>query len=395
MGKNIVSRSTWFEWERILSLVAPGSNLREGLDNILDGQKGALIVVGIDEEVEKVLDGGFKLDCEYTPLDNILDGQKGALIVVGIDEEVEKVLDGGFKLDCEYTPERLFELSKMDGAIILDDTVEHILYANVHLQPDKRYVTDESGTRHRTAQRIAKQLDRVVIAISERKRVQTLYKGEVRYKLRSVEGLMNEASQGINTLERYRYVLDKALINLTLLELDGIATVEEVCIVLQKFEMFKRIKIDVIECLFELGSEGKLLRLQLEDLIFGLRDEKLEFLKDYYSEGEEKEEELAEEMAALDDTELLDLAKLSSILGFGKTSKSLDNPVITKGYRLLSKFGKLTKKDVDCLVEKFGQLSKIQEATIEELSEVLSKFKANAVKRGFERVKFMTELGKK
>ena len=346
------------EWERILSLVAPGSNLREGLDNILDGQKGALIVVGIDEEVEKVLDGGFKLD-------------------------------------CEYTPERLFELSKMDGAIILDDTVEYILYANVHLQPDKRYVTDESGTRHRTAQRIAKQLDRVVIAISERKRVQTLYKGEVRYKLRSVEGLMNEASQGINTLERYRYVLDKALINLTLLELDGIATVEEVCIVLQKFEMFKRIKIDVIECLFELGSEGKLLRLQLEDLIFGLRDEKLEFLKDYYSEGEEKEEELAEEMAALDDTELLDLAKLSSILGFGKTSKSLDNPVITKGYRLLSKFGKLTKKDVDCLVEKFGQLSKIQEATIEELSEVLSKFKANAVKRGFERVKFMTELGKK
>ena len=346
------------EWDKILAAVAPGSKLREGLDNILDGQKGALIVVGIDEEVEKVLDGGFSLN-------------------------------------CEYTPERLFELSKMDGAIILDDNIEHILYANVHLQPDKRYLTDESGTRHRTAQRIAKQLDRVVIAISERKRVLTLYKGDIRYKLRTAEELMSESSQGINTLERYRYVLDKALINLTLLELDGIATVEEVCIVLQKFEMFKRIKIDVIECLFELGSEGKLLRLQLEDLIFGLRDEKLEFLKDYYSEGEEKEEELAEEMAALDDTELLDLAKLSSILGFGKTSKSLDNPVITKGYRLLSKFGKLTKKDVDCLVEKFGQLSKIQEATIEELSEVLSKFKANAVKRGFERVKFMTELGKK
>ena len=346
------------EWERILSLVAPGSKLREGLDNILDGQKGALIVVGKDEEVEKVLDGGFALD-------------------------------------CEYTPERLFELSKMDGAIILDDNIEHILYANVHLQPDKRYVTDESGTRHRTAQRIAKQLDRVVIAISERKRVQTLYKGEVRYKLRSVEDLMSEASQGINTLERYRYVLDKALINLTLLELDGIATVEEVCIVLQKFEMFKRIKIDVVECLFELGSEGKLLRLQMEDLIFGLRDEKLEFLKDYYLEGDEKEEELSQEMAALDDSELLDLAKLSAVLGYGKTSKSLDNPVITKGYRLLSKFGKLTKKDVDCLVEKFGQLSKIQEASIEELSEVLSKFKANAVKRGFERVKFMKELGKK
>lgn len=346
------------EWERILSLVAPGSKLREGLDNILDGQKGALILVGIDEEVEKVLDGGFSLN-------------------------------------CEYTPERLFELSKMDGAIILDDKIERILYANVHLQPDKRYLTDESGTRHRTAQRIAKQLDRITIAISERKRVQTLYKGEIRYKLRSLEGLMNEASQGINTLERYRYVLDKSLINLTLLELDGIATVEEVCIVLQKFEMFKRIKIDVIECLFELGSEGKLLRLQLEDLVFGLKDEKLEFLKDYYTGGEEKEEELAAEMSALDDSELLDLAKLSSVLGFGKTTKSLDNPVTTKGYRLLSKFGKLTRKDVGSLVDKFGQLSKIQEASVEELSEVISKFKANAVKRGFERVKFMSEIGKK
>ena len=346
------------EWEKILSLVAPGSRLREGLDNILDGQKGALIVVGMDEEVEKVLDGGFMLN-------------------------------------CEYTPERLFELSKMDGAIILDDKIEHILYANVHLQPDKRYVTDESGTRHRTAQRIAKQLNRTVIAISERKRVQTLYKGDIRYKLRSVEELLNESAQGINTLERYRYVLDKSLINLTLLELDGIATVEEVCIVLQKFEMFKRIKKEVSEGLFELGSEGKLLSLQLEDLIFGLKEEEGEFLKDYYIEEEKDEEVLEKELAELDDNELLDLAKLSTILGYGKTSKSLDNPVTTKGYRLLSKFGKLTKKDVDSLVEKFGELSKIEEASEKELSEVLSKFKVNSVKRGFERIKFVTELGRK
>lgn len=346
------------EWEKILSLVAPGSRLREGLDNILDGQKGALIVVGMDEEVEKVLDGGFMLN-------------------------------------CEYTPERLFELSKMDGAIILDDKIEHILYANVHLQPDKRYVTDESGTRHRTAQRIAKQLNRTVIAISERKRVQTLYKGDIRYKLRSVEELMNESAQGINTLERYRYVLDKSLINLTLLELDGIATVEEVCIVLQKFEMFKRIKKEVSEGLFEFGSEGKLLSLQLEDLIFGLKEEEGEFLKDYYIEEEKDEEVLEKELAELDDNELLDLAKLSTILGYGKTSKSLDNPVTTKGYRLLSKFGKLTKKDVDSLVEKFGELSKIEEASEKELSEVLSKFKVNSVKRGFERIKFVTELGRK
>ena len=242
------------QWKDIISLVAPGSKFREGLDNILEGQKGALILVGMNEEVEKVLDGGFFLD-------------------------------------CEYTPERLFELSKMDGAIVLDDNLEKILYANVHLQPDKRYTTYESGTRHRTAQRIAKQLDKVVIAISERKRVQTLYFGERRYRLRTVEELVNEGVQGINTLERYKSVLDRSLINLTLLEVDGIATVEEVCIALQKFEMFRRIRLEVSESIFELGNEGKLLQLQLDDLVFGLKDEKLEFLKDYYSSGDKQRED--------------------------------------------------------------------------------------------------------
>lgn len=346
------------QWNEVLSLVSPGSKLRKGLDNILDGQKGALILVGMNEEIEKVLDGGFILD-------------------------------------CEYSPERLFELSKMDGAIVLDDNVEKILYANVHLQPDKRYLTEESGTRHRTAQRIAKQLNKVVIAISERKRVQTLYFGEIRYRLRTVQALVNEGVQGINTLERYKSVLDRSLTNLTLLEVDGLTTVEEVCIALQKFEMFSRIKMEVEECLFELGEEGKLLKLQFDDLVFGLDDERTEFLKDYSSDSEKTEQDVCEEISALNDTELLDLAKISSILGYGKTARSLDNPVSTKGYRMLSKFGKLTKKDIDSLIDTFGELSKIEEAKVEELSEVISKFKANAIKRGFERIKYMSDIGRR
>lgn len=345
-------------WNEVLTLVSPGSKLRKGLDNILDGQKGALILIGMNEEVEKVLDSGFVLN-------------------------------------CDYTPERLFELSKMDGAIVVDDNIEKILYANVHLQPNKRYLTNESGTRHRTAQRIAKQLNKIVIAISERKRVQTLYVGDIRYRLRTVQALLNECVQGINTLERYRLVLDRNLTNLTLLEVDGLATVEEVCVVLQKFEMFTRIKLEVEDSLFELGEEGKLLKLQLEDLVLGLKDERIEFLKDYYSESEKLEVEISKEISALDDTELLDLSKISSILGYGKTARTLDNPVSTKGYRMLSKFGKLTKKDIDSLIEKFGELSKIEEASIDELSYVISKFKANAIKRGFERIKYMSDIGRR
>ena len=329
-------------------------------------------------------------------LDNILDGNKGALIIIGYDEEVEKILDGGFYLDCEYTPERLFELSKMDGAIILDEKVTKILYANVHLQPDNRFFTDESGTRHRTAQRAAKQLNKLIIAISERKRVLTLYNGEERYKLKSLLELTNEASQALNTLERYRKVLDKSLGNLTILELDNMVTVEDVCIVVQKFELLSRIKKDVFECITELGSEGRLMSLQLEDLLKGTKEEQFEFLSDYYLKGEEDEdiEKLKHEISSLNDAEMLDLIKIAGILGIGKSASKLDNRIAPKGYRILRKFGKLNDKDIEILIERFEELMKIQEATSDELVEAkgISKFKANAIKRGFERLKFTAEL---
>lgn len=329
-------------------------------------------------------------------LDSIIDGSKGALIVVGIDEDVEKILDGGFFLNCEYTPERLFELSKMDGAIILDENVEKILYANVHLQPDKKYFTEESGTRHRTAQRVAKHLNRLTIAISERKRVMTIYKGNIRYKLRSLLELTNEAGQALNTLERYKNVLDKSLSNLTILELDDMVTVEDVCIVVQKFEMLKRIKEEAFECIIELGSEGKLINLQIEDLIRGTLEEREEFLNDYLDVDDIELEDMIYEISKLNDSEILDLLKISNVLGFGKSASKLDNRISPKGYRILNKFGKITSKDIEILIEKFDSLSKIQIATADELVENsgISKFKANAIKRGIERLKVTVELGK-
>lgn len=350
------------EMKEIFNFVRPGTRLREGLDSILDGKKGALIVVGCDEEVGKVLDGGFFLN-------------------------------------CDYTPERLFELSKMDGAIVLDENIEKILYANVHLQPDKRYTTDESGTRHRTAQRIGKQLNRLTIAISERKRVLTLYKGEIRYKLRSLLELTSEAAQGLNTLERYRNVLEKSLGNLTILELDDMVTVEDVCIVLQKFEMLKRIKKEAFDCIIELGTEGRLISLQLEDLLRGIKEEKEEFLRDYYycyCNKEEDTKNIELEISGLDNREMLDLVKISTILGFGKSVSRLDNRVSPKGYRILNKFSKINDKEIESLIESFGDLSKIQVASADELVEKseISKFKANSIKRGFARLKFTVGLDK-
>ena len=325
---------------------------------------------------------------------NIIDAGIGALIVVGMDEAVEKMLDGGFYINCEYTPERIFELAKMDGAIIVDEECKTIIYGNVHLQVDRKYSSEESGTRHRTAQRAGKQTNKLVIAVSERRKTISLYKGEMRYKLKDMSEIMNEASQALKTMERYRYVLDKSLANLTILELDDIVTIYDAALVLQRFEMMMRIEEELKGYVLELGVEGRLIELQLEDLAQDIHEEMLEFLSDYKSEDVEYESILAQ-LREFNNTELLEIENFASVLGYKKSYSSLDNKISPKGYRILGKISKLTKKDIEKLVSNYGELSSIQEAPIEELSDTkLSKLKIKAIKNGLKRLKFTVELEK-
>ena len=325
---------------------------------------------------------------------NIIDAGIGALIVVGMDEAVEKMLDGGFYINCEYTPERIFELAKMDGAIIVDEECKTIIYANVHLQVDRKYSSEESGTRHRTAQRAGKQTNKLVIAVSERRKTISLYKGEMRYKLKDMSEIMNEASQALKTMERYRYVLDKSLANLTILELDDIVTIYDAALVLQRFEMMMRREEELKGYVLELGVEGRLIELQLEDLAQDIHEEMLEFLSDYKSEDVEYESILAQ-LREFNNTELLEIENFASVLGYKKSYSSLDNKISPKGYRILGKISKLTKKDIEKLVSNYGELSSIQEAPIEELSDTkLSKLKIKAIKNGLKRLKFTVELEK-
>lgn len=325
---------------------------------------------------------------------NIIDAGIGALIVVGMDEAVEKMLDGGFYINCEYTPERIFELAKMDGAIIVDEECKTIIYANVHLQVDRKYSSEESGTRHRTAQRAGKQTNKLVIAVSERRKTISLYKGEMRYKLKDMSEIMNEASQALKTMERYRYVLDKSLANLTILELDDIVTIYDVALVLQRFEMMMRIEEELKGYVLELGVEGRLIELQLEDLAQDIHEEMLEFLSDYKSQEVEYENILTQ-LREFNNAELLEIENFTSVLGYKKSYSSLDNKISPKGYRILGKISKLTKKDIEKLVSNYGELSSIQEAPIEELSDTkLSKLKIKAIKNGLKRLKFTVELEK-
>lgn len=329
---------------------------------------------------------------------NILEGGRGGLIVVGFNDEIKKMIDGGFLIDCKYTPERIFELAKMDGALILDDNAEKIYYANVHLHPDRTFKTTESGTRHRTAERMALQTNKLVIAISERKRSVTLYKGEFKYRLKNISVVVEQASQALKTLEKYRNVLDRELNNLTVLELEDFVTVNEVASVIQRFEMIYRIKRELTGYVAELGIDGRLLNLQMQELLFNLKEEKANFIKDYYDSDKHELDinHINHELDNLTDIELLELERFSPILGYGKTQSCLENRVNPKGYRILSKISKLNKRDIDKLITIYEDLPALHSATEEELGEIkgMSKFKIKALKSGLKRLKSNYETEK-
>lgn len=326
---------------------------------------------------------------------NIIDGGRGAILVIGLTENLKNILDGGFDLNCKYSPERIFELAKMDGAIILDETMENIHYANIQLHPSRRIETTESGTRHRTAQRVAKQTGKLVIAISERRKSVTLYKGEDKCKLRNLSVVVEQASQALKTLEKYRNVLDKELSRLTILEFEELVTMSEVSSVIQRFEMIYRIKEELKAYDVELGEEGRLISLQTKDILLDIKDEKMAFIRDYYNydKGELNINEINDQLDCLTDAELLDLDKFPNILGYGKSVNNLYNKISPKGYRALSKIRKLSKKDIEKLIEEYTDLNVIQEALDnEEEIKGISKFKVKAMRQEFKRIKNLSQL---
>lgn len=348
--------------KEILSFVAPGTEIRKGLDNVLDARTGGLIVIGDD--------------------DNVLE-----------------IVDGGFFINCEYNPQRIYELAKMDGAIILNSTTEKILFANIQLQPNPSVPTTESGTRHRTAERTAKQTGKLVIAISEKRNRITLYKDDVKYVLRNLSDIMSEASQAMKTLERYREVIDKALTNLTIMEYDDLVTLFEVSSVLQKYEFLARISKDIEMNIIELGTDGTLISLQLDELMYEVKGEIEDLIRDYHKDNESKRfntDEVLEDLSKLSEEKLMELENVVHLLGYRKSYSSLDTRVVPKGYRVLGKIIRLTQKDVEILVRSFKGLNAIMDATLDELAKAdnISKFKARTIKNGIRRLRFTTQLEK-
>jgi diadenylate cyclase len=334
-----------------LRLVAPGTQLREGLDRILQARMGALIVVG--------------------------DGP-----------DVLSVCSGGFLLDAEFTPQRLSELAKMDGAIILAADTSRVARANVHLVPDPNVPTSETGTRHRTAERVGRQLDVPVITVSEDMSLVTIHRRGEKHTLEPIPRVLARADQALQILGRYKARLDAVSGSLSALEVEDLVTVRDVATVLQRAEMVRRISEEIEGYVVELGADGRLVMLQLEELVGGVEEDRRLVAKDYFSAAPDFElVNVMRELGELDDEGLLDLNSVSGVLHLAHDA-GIDSALQPRGFRLLHKIPRLPEAVSDHVVDRFHNLQKIMRAGLADLTEVegVGDARARAIKEGLSRL---------
>ncbi len=323
-------------------------------------------------------------------LERILRGRTGALIVLGNDKTVEAMSTGGFPLDIEFSSTRLRELAKMDGAIVLDRDGSRILRAATQLLPDPSIETNESGTRHRTAERVAKQTGFPVVSVSQSMQIVALYVDGRRHVLEESSAILSRANQALQTLERYKSRLDEVTGTLSALEIEDLVTVRDVASVLRRLEMVRRISEEIDSYVVELGTDGRLLTLQLEELTGGLGNDRELVIRDYLEAAHNAAtvEQVLADLMELTSIELLDLAAGAKAVGFTVVGDALDAAVSPRGYRLLTKVPRLPGAIVERLVDHFENLQKLLSANLEDLMAVegVGEGRARAVREGLSRL---------
>ena len=324
-------------------------------------------------------------------LERILRGNTGALIVLGHDKGVQALCTGGFDLDVAFSATRLRELSKMDGAVVVTADLDRIVQASVQLVPDPTIPTEETGTRHRTAERVAKQTGNPVITVSQSMRIIALYVDGRRYVLDDSASILSRANQALATLERYKLRLDEVAGTLSALEIEDLVTVRDAMAVSQRLEMVRRIATEIEGYVVELGTDGRLLSLQLDELMAGVDAERELVVRDYVVSTGRRIRTLAEGLEALDALsagELLDLSAVARAVGFRADVEALETAVSPRGYRLLAKVPRLPGLVVDRLIEHFGGLQKLLAAGIDDLQVVegVGETRARSVREGLSRL---------
>jgi diadenylate cyclase len=348
-------------------------------------------VIVLRVEKEKELKGILKLLAPGTQLReglrNILKAKTGGLIVLGDSEQILKIVDGGFTINSDYSPSYIYELAKMDGAIIISSDLKKILYANTQLIPDPSIPTFETGTRHRTADRVAKQTGAIVIAISQRRNVITIYKGYIKYVLRDSSVMLARANQALQTLEKYVSVLNRVVNNLNILEFQDIVTLFDVMTAIQRTEMVMRVVSEIEIYICELGNEGRLISMQLNELIKGVERDGILMIRDYCQSGMDYDD-IYKQIQGISSDELLNLDFISRALGYVGVPL-VDTLISPRGYRMLSKIPRIPSNVIDNIVKNFKELKGVMEASYEELDKVegIGEARARAIKNGLRRLK--------
>ena len=349
-----MSKNTEKPITEILKLIAPGTPIRDGLENILRAKTGALLLITDNTDV------------------------------------IKELVDGGFAINEEYSSSKLYELAKMDGAIVLSGDLKRILFANAQLIPSREIETRETGTRHRTAERTAKQTGELVISISQRRNIITIFKGNNRYILEDTDVVLNKANQGVQTLERYKNVFDSKLSILNEYEFNDIVTLENVIVAIQRAEMVMRIVEDIQSQIYELGNDGRLVKMQLEELIGGVEKEELLIIKDYLAVTKKKKtpETAMEELSEVPYEDLTKETTIAKLLGYENFDNYDEVGVYTRGYRILSKIPRMPSNIVENLVSSYKSFQHILAADIESLDEVdgIGEVRARTIKQSLRRM---------
>ena len=341
----------------------------------------------VKPEYEKIMQSIFKIVAPGQPLriaiERIQEASLGGLLILSSIESIEKYVDGGFVLNTAFSPQKVYELAKMDGAVLISEDLKTIYGANVQLQPDKEIQTDESGTRHRTADRIAKLTNKLVITISERRKRITVFKGDFKYILDLVGDLLTKASQAIMSLEKYAISVNKYMEDLTLSEFENTVILEEVLNGLRYFYLLFIMDKEVNQYIMELGNEGRLIELQHHEIMANQRNTFNNFVKDYTLKISKSPEKIFDELMKLEKDEIREDAKIAKILGYDLKQTLLDETLESKGYRILNSANKLTKKDVENIVDHFKNLKSLLSSGYDEIYSIkgMGKFKTERVLR--------------
>jgi diadenylate cyclase len=322
-------------------------------------------------------------------IDDIIRSREGALIVIGDPGELSFLFSGGIRLDVPFTGQLLYEVAKMDGAIIVNPALTKIAYANVQLMPDPTIPSNETGTRHRTAERVAKQTGALVISISQQRSTISVYVGQARYQLDAVPEVLAKTNQALATLETYGQRLDQVLTRLTALEFQNAVVLDDVLVVLQRAEMTTRMAAEIERDCVELGAEARLIQMQLHELVGDVPAQRAAVVRDYHADGPGPRAELAlEGLHALPYRELLEFERLAELLGYPRDVNPLDHSVSPRGFRILSHIPRLPDGVVKKVVGDMGDLESIVRASQRDLEAIggVGSVRAREIREGLRRL---------